>query len=260
MMGGMPYRYLFGPVPSRRLGLSLGIDLFTEKTCTLDCVYCECGPTRALTRARKEYVPTGEVIAELDRFLQPRPALDHLTFAGAGEPTLHRGLGKIIRHLKDHHPGYPVALLTNGTLLADPRVRAEILPCDVIIPSLDAVSPPLFMRLNRPACGIGSDTLLAGLQDLRAEYRGDLRLEIFLVPGLNDTDPELAKLAAAVAAIKPDRVQLNTLDRSGAEAWVAPLGAARLRELAARFPGPVEIVARGAAADLPHRRFQRATD
>lgn len=256
----MKYRYLFGPVPSRRLGLSLGIDLFTEKTCTLDCVYCECGATRALTRARKEYVPTGEVIAELDHFLQSRPALEHITFAGAGEPTLHRGLGRIIRHLKDHHPGYKVALLTNGTLLSDPRVRAEILPCDVIVPSFDAVSPPLFMKLNRPACGIGSDTLLAGLRDLRGEYRGDLRLEIFLVPGLNDTDAEIAKLAAAVERIKPDRVQLNTLDRPGTEAWVAPLPAARLRELAARFPGPVEIAARDAAADLSRDRFARVTD
>ena len=147
-------KYLFGPVNSRRLGISLGVDLVPHKTCSLNCVYCECGDTTTLTSAIAEYVPTGDVIAELDGYLSGSPRLDVVTFSGSGEPTLHAGIGKILRHLKERYPQYKVAVLTNGTLLHDPGVRKSIAMADIVVPSLDAVGPEAFARICRPAAGI----------------------------------------------------------------------------------------------------------
>lgn len=248
----MARRVLFGPVPSRRLGRSLGIDLLAHKTCTLDCVYCECGPTGELTLERKEYVPTLAVLDELDAFLAGRPPLDSITFSGSGEPTLHLGIGKIINYIKDHYPEYPVTVLTNGTLLTDPAVRAELGRADRVVPSLDAVSQGVFDAVNRPAPGLDNDAVIEGLVRFREEYRGQLWLEFFLVPGQNDAPDELAAIAAAAARIHPDRVQLNSLDRPPAYAGIFAPTPERLLEVAAVLDavlGPalglrVEIVAR----------------
>jgi len=216
----MAYRYLFGPVNSRRLGRSLGVDLVPRKVCSLNCVYCESGATTTLTRARGELVPTAAVLAELADFLSGQPALDYITFSGAGEPTLHSGLGVIISHLKKEYPRYKVALITNGTLFNDPAVRREVSGCDLIVPSLDAASDTVMAQINRPAPGLTAAQLIDALGELRREYRGQIWLEIFIVPGLNDTEPELALLVAAAARIAADRIQLNTLDRPAPEARV----------------------------------------
>lgn len=242
----MAYRYLFGPVNSRRLGRSLGVDLVPPKVCPLDCVYCESGRTTVLTAARGEYVPTAAVLAELDDCLGRQPALDYLTFSGAGEPTLHNGLGTIIAHLKQHHPQYRLALITNGTLLGDAALRQEIIACDLIVPSLDAATDAVMARLNRPVAGLTAAAHIDGLTALRAEHRGQFWLEIFIVPGVNDTAAELAALAAAAARIRPDRIQLNALDRPAPEPWVQAADAAWLAHLAQGFPGTVDIIARPA--------------
>lgn len=254
----MAYRFLFGPVNSRRLGRSLGVDLVPAKVCSLDCVYCESGQTTTLTAARGEYVPTAAVLAELDECLGRQPALDYVTFSGAGEPTLHRDLGTIIAHLKQHHPQYRLALLTNGTLLADAALRQEILACDLIIPSLDAATDAVMARLNRPVAGLIAAAQIDGLAVLRDEYRGQLWLEIFIVPGVNDTAAELAALAAAAARIRPDRIQLNALDRPAPEPWVQAATAADLVRCARYFSGPVDIVARPAAAAAGTRPVKAA--
>ncbi|HNW92837.1 MAG TPA: radical SAM protein [bacterium] len=240
----MAYCYLFGPVNSRRLGRSLGVDLVPPKVCTLDCVYCESGRTTRHTGARDEYVPTAAVLAELDAFLGTRPELDYVTFSGAGEPTLHRGLGTVIAHLKARHPQYRVALITNGTLLGDPAVRREVCPCDLIVPSLDAATDAVMATVNRPVPGCTAAGLIDALVALRGEYRGQLWLEIFIVPGVNDTDAELAALAAAAARIRPDRIQLNALDRPAPDAWVRAADRDRLAVIARHFTGPVDVIAR----------------
>lgn len=249
-------KYLFGPVNSRRLGISLGVDLMPCKTCSLDCVYCECGPTTELTTAVAEYVPTDEVIAELDRYLQGVPRLDVITFSGSGEPTLHSGIGRIIDHIKKLYPRYRVAVLTNGTTLVDPAVRRALAGADIVVPSLDAAGPVAFNAIVRPAAGITPDAVIAGLAAFREEYRGKIYLEIFIVPGVNDTDAELDLLKNACEKIRPDLIQINSLDRPGTESWVLPTGRKRIESIARRFePLAVEII--GSPAD---RRFADRND
>lgn len=238
----MKQRYLFGPVPSRRLGLSLGVDLVPLKTCTLNCIYCECGCTTDLTVTRKEYVPVDAVLEELDRFLLAGPELDFITFAGSGEPTLHRQIDGVIGHIKDRYPQYPVALLTNGTLFPSKQVREQCARFDLIIPSLDAATEEVFRLLNRPHRHLECKEIIAGLAALRREYRGELCLEIFIVPGLNNTDRELAALKAAVQEISPDRVQLGTLDRPGAETWVGEASPEEMEQVAASLGGGVSLI------------------
>jgi len=233
----MAYRYLFGPVPSRRLGISLGIDLVPHKTCALNCVYCECGKTTNLTCERREYVPTDRVIAELDDYLATAPDLDYVTFAGSGEPTLHTGIGEIIAFLKDRYPRYRVAVLTNGVLLTDPEVRAALMQADLVVPSLDAVSEEAFLKINRPCPGLIAVQVLKGLLDFVQEYTGEVWLEVFIVPGINDTEDEIQLLKDAVAVIKPDRVQVNTLDRPGTEDWVRPASPAAIERIASTLGG-----------------------
>ncbi|MDD3071107.1 MAG: radical SAM protein [Methanoculleus horonobensis] len=235
----MAYRHLFGPVPSRRLGISLGIDLVPHKTCSFDCIYCECGRTTDLTCERREYVPTGRVIAELDDFLAKGPDLDYITFAGSGEPTLHTGIGEIIAFIKDRYPRYRVAVLTNSALFTDPDVRAALMWADLVVPSLDAVSEEVFIKINRPSPGITAERVLKGLLDFAREFSGEIRLEIFIVPDINDTEEELRLLQEAVAAIRPDRVQINTLDRPGTDIQVRPASIGALERIAAMLGGEV---------------------
>ena len=237
-------QYLFGPVPSRRLGISLGVDLVPHKVCTLNCVYCEVGRTTLLTLKRKEYVPIDAVIAELDEYLAQSPDLDFVTFSGQGEPTLNSGVGKVIDHIKDRYPRYKVAILTNGTLFWDGTVRREVLRADVILPDLDAVSQIVFQKLNRPHHDLDNAEIIAGLKELRQEFSGKIYMEVFMVEGLNDSDSELALLREALLQLEPDIVQLNTLDRPGTESWVQPMPRARLRQIAQYFaPLNVEIIA-----------------
>ncbi|HYA04117.1 MAG TPA: radical SAM protein [Syntrophobacteria bacterium] len=213
-------RHVFGPVCSRRLGRSLGIDLLPFKTCTYSCIYCECGPTTNLTTERREFFPTPEVIEELDDVLARRPELDYITFAGSGEPTLSLSLGLVITHLKTCYPGYRVAVLTNGSLFQLPEVRKEVVKADLVIPTLTTARQETFERIHRPAPRLSVDAIIRGLIELRKEFFGEIWLEVFIVPLLNTTKDELDSLRDAIARIRPDRVQLNTIDRPPAEAWV----------------------------------------
>ena len=228
----MRYSHLFGPVSSRRLGRSLGIDLVPFKTCTYDCVYCECGATTEASGQRQEFFPVGEVLKELSHFLSSSPTLDFITFSGSGEPTLSLSIGEVICFLKDRYPAYRVAVLTNGTLLTDPDVRKDLLKADVVLPTLTTVNEATFRKIHRPVPGIGSADIINGLTRFRREYRGELWLEVFIIPGLNTSDEELAGLHDAIRLIRPDRVQLNTLDRPGTEDWVQPAGQGELARIA----------------------------
>lgn len=228
----MHYRHLFGPVNSRRLGRSLGVDLVPLKTCNYDCVYCECGKTTHATGERQEFIPTEEVLSELAHFLSSSPALDFITFAGSGEPTLSRGIGRVIRFLKDHFPAYRIAVLTNGSLLADPAVRADLLPADVVLPTFSTAINETFLAMHRPVPGTDPVAILNGLLRFREEYRGEIWLEVFIIPGLNTTGRELAGLRDAICALCPDRVQLNTLDRPGTDDRVRPASPDELARIA----------------------------
>jgi len=238
--GALGFRYLFGPVFSRRLGRSLGVDLLPYKTCSLDCIYCECGPTTLLTVNRSDLVPTDDVIAELDAYLGSKPALDFVTFAGSGEPTLHAGLGRIIAHVKLNHPQYKVAVLTNGTLFSSEASRRDVLGADLLIPSLDGATPESFQAINRPAQGITVEDVIDGLVALRRDYRGTYVLEVFIVPGINDTDHEVRALRCAAERIQPDAVQLNRLDRPGILSSVTPASDELLASICTRL-GPLTV-------------------
>jgi len=228
----MHYRHLFGPVNSRRLGRSLGVDLVPLKTCNYNCVYCECGKTTHATGERQEFVPTKEIQSELSHFLSSSPALDYITFAGSGEPTLSRGIGRVIRFLKDHFPAYRIAVLTNGSLLADPAVRTDLLPADVVLPTFSTAINETFQAMHRPVPGMDPVAILNGLLRFRQEFHGEIWLEVFIIPGLNTTERELAGLRDAIRAISPDRVQLNTLDRPGTDDWVRPASPDELARIA----------------------------
>lgn len=238
----MNYKYIFGPVPSRRLGVSAGIDLVIPKTCTLDCVYCECGHTTNLTLSREEYVPTDEVIVELNDYLSSSPELDYLTFSGAGEPTLHSNIGQIINFIKGNYPQYRTALLTNGTLFYRDKLIEEVSSIDLIIPSLDAVSDKVFQKINRPCNYLKSDKIIEGLIKLRKNYQGEIWLEIFIIPGLNDTESELKLFKNTIKKIKPDRIQLNTLDRPGTEEWVRSASQEKISKIASYLGEGTEAI------------------
>lgn len=218
----LSYKYIFGPVPSRRLGLSLGIDLMPHKTCTLNCVYCECGRTTNLTLKCKEYIPTELLQEELKDFLSRNPKLDFITFSGSGEPTLHTGIKEIINFIKKDYPKYKIALLTNSTLFFQPDNRKRIAGVDMVIASLDAASEENFKKINRPHPELELSRIIEGLVSLRKEFAKQLWMEVFLVPGINDKKDELNKIKKALSQIYPDKIQLNTLDRPGAESWVKP--------------------------------------
>ncbi len=226
------YEYIFGPVPSRRLGRSLGIDLMPHKTCSLNCIYCECGKTTNLTTREKEFVPTEKVKKELETYLKNKSDIDYATFSGSGEPTLHSGISEIIDFLKTGYPMYKIAILTNGTLFYKKNIINNVLNADVIIASLDAASEETFCKINRGHPSLELSKIIEGLVLLRKKFSGDFILEIFVVPNLNDTDIELKKLKEAIAKIAPDKVQINTLDRPGTEPDVKPIDRASFEKIA----------------------------
>ncbi|HSH50234.1 MAG TPA: radical SAM protein [Bacteroidales bacterium] len=209
------YKHLFGPVPSRRLGMSLGVDLVPHKVCTLNCVYCECGATTNLTTNREEYVSYNEIINELKDYFGKNEKPDYITFSGAGEPTLNIHIGKVIDFLKQNYPDIPIAVLTNGSLLIDKKVRTELLKANLVLPSLDAANNKTFKKIDRPAKNLKIEDYIEGLTKFSEEFTGKIWLEIMILPKFNDDLENLNLLKEAILKINPDKVQLNTLDRPG---------------------------------------------
>ena len=240
----MTENHIFGPVMSRRLGRSLGIDLLPFKTCSYDCVYCECGATTHITTKRAEFFPTEEVISQLDTVLRERPTLDYITFAGSGEPTLSLSIGRIIRHLKTAYPEYKVAVLTNGSLLGNKEVAADLSQADLVIPTLTSTSQETFEKIHRPYPGLLTKTIISDILEFRKEFHGEIWLEIFLIPDLNTSLEELASLRDVIDKIQPARIQLNTLDRPAAEDWVTapdPGELENIRKYFAELKIPVDV-------------------
>jgi wyosine [tRNA(Phe)-imidazoG37] synthetase (radical SAM superfamily) len=232
--------YVFGPVPSRRLGRSLGVDLVPYKTCSFDCVYCQLGKTSRKTIERREWVPIDAVVEQLEARLSSKP--DYITLSGSGEPTLHSRIGELIARIKVL-TNTPIAVLTNGSLLWQEELRSQIMDVDLILPSLDAGDAETFIAVNRPHAALEHDAIVQGLIDMRREFRGIYWLEVLLVDGVNSRPSALDFIAACVERIGPDRVQLNTVVRPPADPDIAGLSKSKMAELALRFGPHAEVIA-----------------
>jgi wyosine [tRNA(Phe)-imidazoG37] synthetase (radical SAM superfamily) len=233
-------KYVFGPVPSRRLGRSLGVDIVPFKTCTFDCIYCQLGRTTERTVERKEWVPVDKVVDELRSKLGSEP--DYITVSGSGEPTLHSGIGELIDRIRSI-TDIPVAVLTNGSLLWNEDVRASLGQAHLVVPSLDAGEKGLFHVINRPHPDVTFEGLLDGLIRFRQEFRGEYWLEVLLLAGYTALEKEVRKIADIASRIQPDRVHLNTSVRPPAEEFAFPADRRRLVELSGLFSPCTEVIA-----------------
>ncbi|MCD6486569.1 MAG: radical SAM protein [Syntrophobacterales bacterium] len=234
--------FTFGPVPSRRLGRSLGIDFVPFKTCTYDCIYCQLGRTTAKTIDRREYFPVGAVLREIEEKLKKVSRPDYITLSGSGEPTLHNRISNIISGIKKFSD-IPVAVLTNGSLFWINEVRDAVSGADLIIPSLDAGSEETFLRVNRPHSGILFKEMVEGLRLLREEFKGPVWLEVFITGGVTDTEDEISKIKNLVNYIAPERVQLNTTVRTPAEEFAGLVNREKMEEISAFFGRNCEVIA-----------------
>ena len=232
--------YIFGPVPSRRLGRSLGVDLVPFKTCTYYCIYCQLGRTTCRTSERKEWVSPDDVLHQLREKLSTNP--DYITLSGSGEPTLFSGIGEVISAIKEM-TDIPVAVLTNGSLLWVPEVRAGLGKADLVIPSLDAGDEKLFQYVNRPHEDLSFDRMVEGLTAFRQGYTGRCWLEVFLLGGVTAIPAEVEKITKIIRRIQPDRVQLNTVTRPPAEDFAFPVSREQLQSFADIFGDRAEVIA-----------------
>ncbi len=235
-------RFVYGPVPSRRLGFSLGVDILPFKTCPLDCIYCQLGPTPRTTVRRRSWFPPKAVLAQVRKALRSGRRIDAVTFSGSGEPTLNRDLGRLIRAIKKM-TRIPVVVLTNGTLLGRKDVRHDLAAADIVVPSLDAATASLFRKVNRPHASLRAAEVLDGLAAFRETFPGQIWLEIMLVKGVNDSPAHLRALKRAADRIRPDRIHLNTVVRPPAEARAKPLTRSELVKARRLFGPRAEVVA-----------------
>ena len=247
-------KFVFGPINSRRLGVSLGVDLVTPKSCPLDCIYCEARATTNLTVTRKEYVSVKEVISELEATLREITPPDFITFSGAGEPTLNSGIGEVINFIRKNHPECKICLLTNGIFLGDEKLQQELAGLDMVIPSLDASNEEEYLQINRPYPGETLEKLVSGLISFRKNIPVKMALEIFIVPGINDSKESCSRFFELVKSIAPDEIQLNTLDRGGVIKDLKPAAPEKMAEIASVLGkiAPVSIFGPTLQPHTPH--------
>ena len=232
--------YVYGPVPSRRLGRSLGVDLVPYKTCTYDCIYCQLGRTTNKTTQLKEWIPSDTVINQVKDKLESHP--DYITISGSGEPTLNSKIGEVIVGIKEMTE-IPIAVLTNGSLLWSPEVRRSLQTADLVLPSLDAGSDTLYQYVNRPNTDIPFDKMLEGLVKFRDEYTGQYWLETLILGGVTTVETQVNALAHAIRWIGPDKVHVNTVSRPPAEDFAMAVPPGQLKEIAAKLSEKAEIIA-----------------
>lgn len=233
---------IFGPVPSRRLGFSLGIDTVPYKTCSLDCIYCQVGRTTNKTIKRKEYISCDSILREIEEILKQKERIDYITFSGSGEPTLNSRMKTLINSIKKL-ASIPVAVITNGTLLFQPETREELMEADLVIPSLDAVSEEVFRKVNRPHHSLRIDKIIDGLSDFSQEFKGKIWLEIMIVKGINDSPQEIKRMAEAIEKIKLDKIQLNTVVRPPTEEFAQPVNLENLKKIKRTLGEKCEVIA-----------------
>ena len=238
-------KYIYGPIKSRRLGLSLGLSLSSNKICDLDCVYCQWGKTKKTVFQRKEYANIDEIIKELESWLDENlkiaKELKFITISGLGEPTLHAHFGELIKRVRKI-TNYNVAVITNSTLLNDPLVRKALLDVDLIVPSLDSVDEKIFKQIDRPHGLVNLNEIIAGLIALRKEFSGKIWLEVMLIAGVNDDIRHIKKLKKIIQRINPDRIQLNSPVRATAEKNVLPVDKTKLEKIRKILGDKAEII------------------
>jgi len=251
-------KYLFGPVPSRRFGRSLGVDLTPFKTCSLDCVFCQLGPTMNKTTIRDEYVSTEAVIAEIDEWMKTDGKADYVTLSGSGEPTLHSRFGEVLEFIRSNSK-IPAVVLTNGTLLHLPEVREAALLANIVKVSLSAWDQASYGWVNRPHAQLKFTQLIKGQKAFRKQFRGELWLEVFLVAGMNSAPSDVGRIAALAGEIEPDRIQLNTVVRPPAEKFAAALSREHLSSLCHLFRPTAEVIAEFSAEKDPGVQANKET-
>jgi len=234
---------IFGPVPSRRLGFSLGIDTVPYKTCSLDCIYCQLGKTTNKTIERKEYISCEDILPEIEEILlKQKERIDYITFSGSGEPTLNPKIKTMINSIKKL-ASIPIAVLTNGTLLFQPETREELMEADLVIPSLDAISEEVFKKVNRPHHSLKIDKIIDGLSTFSQEFKGKIWLEIMIVKGINDSPQEIKRMTEVIEKIKLDKIQLNTVVRPPTEEFAQPVNLENLKKIKRTLGEKCEIIA-----------------
>lgn len=234
--------YIYGPVPSRRLGYSLGVDILPYKTCSLDCIYCQLGPTPKKTVERQNYFSVKDILSDIKQAVDMGHRIDYITFSGSGEPTLNKTIGELIRKIKEF-TDIPVAVLTNSTLLSKEEVRKALQAADLVVPSLDAATQEIFLQINRPHPSLKLNEILTGLIEFRKQFKGKIWLEILLVKGINDLHQHLMELKKAAEKIRPDKIHLNTVVRPPAEISAHPVCRSSLEKIQKFFGTKAEIVA-----------------
>jgi wyosine [tRNA(Phe)-imidazoG37] synthetase (radical SAM superfamily) len=235
------FKYVYGPVPSRRLGFSLGIDVVPFKTCSFDCIYCQLGRTTFKTITRSGFVPVRDVVREIELALRGDLLFDYVTIAGSGEPTLYSEVGVLIEEIKRLTPK-PVAVLTNSSLLWDPRVRGGVRKANLVIPSLDAGSDEVFRYINRPYLQLAFKDVTEGIVRFAGEFQGDIWLEVFLLSGVNTIRSEIDGINSIIDRSRPAKVQLNTVRRPPSESWAVPVADEVMRGFIPDFDGNVEVI------------------
>lgn len=246
------YKFLYGPVPSRRLGLSLGVDIIPSKYCSYSCIYCQLKRTDHLTVERRSFFPIQSVLEEIsNRISETDIKPDRITFSGSGEPTLNADIGKIICGIKAM-TDIPVTVITNGSLLWMPEVRDDIKNADLVVPSMDSVIDESFKKVNRPHPSLTAEKIMKGIIKFREEFKGRLWLEILLVRGINDSDEDISSLTSFTTRLKPDRIQLNTVVRPPAEEFAQPVSKEELERISVLFTPRAEVIA-DFSSTTPHK-------
>ena len=239
------YRYIFGPIPSRRLGRSLGVSPIPKKVCNYSCIYCQLGRTDRMTNSRRSYFPPQEILEELSSYLKGAPDFDVVTLVGEGEPTLSADLGLLIRGIQ-HLTDKPVAVITNGALLGEESLREELMAADIVLPSLDAPDEATFRRVDRPMGSIRFEESIRGLETFAREYKGQLWVEVMLVGGVNDSDAHLEGFRKILSRVRHDRVYINTPVRPPAEEWAAVASPERIHAACQALGGiSIEMLSAG---------------
>jgi len=244
-MSAATRRHVYGPVPSHRLGRSLGVDLVPFKTCAYNCIYCQLGRTTDLTITRREYVPVEQILVQLKEKLRTGPTPDYVSLAGSGEPTLHARIGKLIAGIK-RLTRIPVAVLTNGLLLSMRDIQDALMEADLVLPSLDAGDADLFRLVDRPHAQIEFDAMVDGLAVFRERFTKPVWLEVMLLAGITGIRAEVEKIAALARRIRPERVQINTITRPPCEEFAYPVSP----DVMAAF---ARLFGRGASVVSEHR-------
>lgn len=252
-------KLLYGPVPSRRLGRSLGVDIVPYKVCSYDCIYCQLGRTTRLTATPEPLVSPKDVIFEVGQWLEQGGVADYITFAGSGEPTLNAELGEMIVETKKL-TDIPLVVITNGSLLGEPHIRAAVSLADVLLPSLDAGTEQTFQAVNRPASGISFIDMTDGLVRTAQEFAGQIWLEIMLVDGVNDSEAELLALRRIVQRICPDKLQINTVDRPSKSGDAKRVPEEKLMMAREILGGAGELITGSPVAPGENRQWQQVEE